>query len=134
MLRWAFQETGTAAYTWALIFATWKGYIPLAWIAQFYAIVAGILLINHLRTLAAHRYKGLRLKALWWFTAIVEIAIFVSVVLGIMLVKQEHREYPKLHTFYGFVAIITVAQSSNGVATGEHPVPANHQERERTAA
>jgi hypothetical protein len=59
--------------------------------------------------LAAHRYTALRHKALWWFTAIVEIAIFVSVVLGIMLVKREHREYPKLHTFYGFVAIITVA-------------------------
>ena len=59
MLRWAFQEAGTAAYTWTLILATWNGYIPMAWIAQFYAVVAGILLINHVRTLAAHRYIGL---------------------------------------------------------------------------
>lgn len=59
--------------------------------------------------LAAHRYTALRHRALWWFTAVVEIAIFVSVILGIMVVKQEHREYPKLHTFYGFIAIITVA-------------------------
>jgi len=34
----------------------WRGYIPLSWIVQFYAISAAILLINHLRTLAAHRY------------------------------------------------------------------------------
>ena len=59
MLRWAFQEAGTAAYAWSLIWATWEGIIPLAWIAQFYAVVAGILLINHVRTLAAHRYIGL---------------------------------------------------------------------------
>jgi len=59
LLRWAFQEVGTAAYTWTLILATWNGYIPLAWVLQFYAIVAGILLINHVRTLAAHRYIGL---------------------------------------------------------------------------
>ena len=59
LLRWAFQEVGTALYAWALIIATWKGVSPLAWIAHFYAIVAGILAINHVRTLAAHRYIGL---------------------------------------------------------------------------
>jgi fatty acid desaturase len=59
MLRWAFQEAGTAAYAWCLILATWYGYIPMSWLAHFYAVVAGILLINHLRTLAAHRYIGL---------------------------------------------------------------------------
>ncbi len=59
MLRWAFQEAGTAAYTWSLILATWYGTIPVSWLAHFYAIFAGILLINHLRTLAAHRYIGL---------------------------------------------------------------------------
>jgi fatty acid desaturase len=59
MLRWAFQEAGTTAYTWAVILAAWHGYIPVSWIVHAYAIVAGILLINHLRTLAAHRYIGL---------------------------------------------------------------------------
>jgi fatty acid desaturase len=59
LLRWAFQEAGTALYAWAIIIATWKGMIPLSWIAHFYAVVAGILAINHVRTLAAHRYIGL---------------------------------------------------------------------------
>jgi len=34
----------------------------------------------------------------------------------------------------GGVAIITVAQTSSGPATGEHPVPSEPKERERTAA
>jgi fatty acid desaturase len=55
-LRWALQEAGTAAYVWGLIFAVWEGYIPLSWVAQFYVISAAILLVNHVRTLAAHRY------------------------------------------------------------------------------
>ena len=32
------------------------------------------------------------------------------------------------------VAIITVAQSQSGTATGEHPVPSEPKERERSAA
>jgi hypothetical protein len=59
LLRWALQEAGTAAYVWALIFGVWRGFIPASWIAQLYVITAAILLINHVRTLAAHRYIGL---------------------------------------------------------------------------
>lgn len=59
LLRWAFQEAGTSAYVWAVMFGVWQGYIPVNWVGRLYAITAGILLVNHVRTLAAHRYVAL---------------------------------------------------------------------------
>lgn len=56
LLRWALQEAATAVYVWALVFGVWWGHIPLGWVLQFYVITAAILLVNHVRTLAAHRY------------------------------------------------------------------------------
>lgn len=56
LLRWALQEAGTAAYVWAIILGVGWGYIPASWVLHLYAITAAILLVNHLRTLAAHRY------------------------------------------------------------------------------
>jgi len=58
LLRWALQELGAAAYVWTLIVGAWQGWIPMSWIMQLYAITAAILLVNHVRTLAAHRYVG----------------------------------------------------------------------------
>jgi hypothetical protein len=58
--------------------------------------------------LAAHRVDSLRTRALWWFTAIVELAIFVQVGLGVALLKVEHLNVPQFHMFYGFVAIFAV--------------------------
>lgn len=59
--------------------------------------------------LAAHRIGALRTRALWWFTAVVEIAIFVQVALGVALVDAENLDPPQFHMFYGFVALIAVA-------------------------
>ena len=56
LLRWALQEAATAAYVWAVLLAVWRGYIPVSWMVQLYLITATILLVNHVRTLAAHRY------------------------------------------------------------------------------
>jgi fatty acid desaturase len=56
LLRWALQEAATGAYVWTLILGVWSGYVPVRWVVQFYSITAAILLINHVRTLAAHRY------------------------------------------------------------------------------
>ena len=50
----------------------------------------------------------LRTRALWWFTAFVELAVFVQVGLGVGLVAGEKYVAPKFHMFYGFVAIIAV--------------------------
>ena len=58
--------------------------------------------------LAAHRWKGLRTRALWWFTIFVEVAVFIQVGLGVGLVAGEKLVAPKFHLFYGFVAIIAV--------------------------
>jgi hypothetical protein len=45
---------------------------------------------------------------LWWFTGVVEVAVFVQVAMGVGLVAGEKLEAPEFHMFYGFVAIIAV--------------------------
>jgi hypothetical protein len=59
--------------------------------------------------LAAHWYHPLRSRALWWFTTLAELTVFVQVILGVVLVSHEKIEAPQFHMFYGFVAIIAVA-------------------------
>jgi hypothetical protein len=59
--------------------------------------------------LGAHWYTPLRSRALWWFTAVAELTIFVQVTLGVALVNKDKLEFPKFHAFYGFVAIMAVA-------------------------
>lgn len=58
--------------------------------------------------LGAHFLESLRTRALWWFTAFVELAVFVQVALGVALVAGKHLKAPQFHMFYGFVAIIAV--------------------------
>ena len=58
--------------------------------------------------LVAHRVTSLRTRALWWFTLVVEVAVFVQVALGVGMVSGQKMEAPEFHMFYGFVAIIAV--------------------------
>jgi hypothetical protein len=58
--------------------------------------------------LAANYWPGFRTRALWWFTAFAELAVFIQVGLGVGLVAGQHVKAPQFHMFYGFVAIITV--------------------------
>jgi hypothetical protein len=58
--------------------------------------------------LGAHWLPALRVRALWWYTIAVEVAIFVQVGLGVALVNAEHLDPPQFHMFYGFVAVIAV--------------------------
>jgi len=58
--------------------------------------------------LAAHRADVLRGRALWWFTALVQVVIAVQVTLGVGLVAGQDIEPLQFHLFYGFVALITV--------------------------
>ncbi|MFN2503783.1 MAG: hypothetical protein ABR540_06045 [Acidimicrobiales bacterium] len=58
--------------------------------------------------LGALRWPGLRSRALWWFTAFAELAVFVQVALGVGLVAGQGYSVPQFHMFYGFVAIIAV--------------------------
>ncbi len=59
--------------------------------------------------LAAHWLHGLRIGALWILTGVAEVAIFVQVIVGVVYMQREDIEPPQIHTFYGFIALITVA-------------------------
>ena len=59
--------------------------------------------------LSAHKVIALRSRALWWFTAFTQVSIFVQVILGVIMVNRDKREFPQFHAFYGFVAIIAIA-------------------------
>ena len=59
-------------------------------------------------SLAAHRLPSLRTRALWWFTFVAELSVFVQVALGVGMVAGQGIEAPQFHMFYGFVAIIAV--------------------------
>ncbi len=58
--------------------------------------------------LAAHRVPALRGRALWWFTALAQVAIAVQVPVGVGLVAGQDIEPPQFHLFYGFVALVVV--------------------------
>ena len=57
---------------------------------------------------AAHWLAQLRGRAVWWFTTVVQLAIFVQVGMGVGLVAGQGIDAPQFHMFYGFVAIIAV--------------------------
>lgn len=59
--------------------------------------------------LSAHKVTQLRSRALWWFTSLVQFAVFVQVALGVALVNKHKIGFPQFHAFYGFVAIIAIA-------------------------
>ena len=58
--------------------------------------------------IAAHFREPLRTRALWWFTFLVELSVFVQVSLGVGMVAGQDIKAPQFHMFYGFVAIIAV--------------------------
>ena len=60
-------------------------------------------------SLGAHKIESLRTRALWWFTLLAELTMFVQVVLGVILVNKYKLEFPEVHAFYGFVGIIAIA-------------------------
>jgi hypothetical protein len=60
-------------------------------------------------SLGAHKIELLRTRALWWFTLLAELTMFVQVVLGVILVNKYKLEFPEFHAFYGFVGIIAIA-------------------------
>jgi hypothetical protein len=58
--------------------------------------------------LGASRLPALRTRALWWWTAAAQVAVFVQVALGVAMVAIEDRTVEQFHMFYGFVAILAV--------------------------
>ena len=60
-------------------------------------------------SLGAHKFESLRTRALWWFTLLAQLTVFVQVTLGVIMVNKYKLEFPQFHAFYGFVGIIAVA-------------------------
>ncbi|MCS6927076.1 MAG: fatty acid desaturase, partial [Candidatus Binatia bacterium] len=54
---WILQEATTTAVCWIASAAALLGGIASWWVLQWYIVAAGIVLVNQLRTLAAHRYE-----------------------------------------------------------------------------
>ncbi len=74
----------------------------LAWVVIVSNGLAG------LWALAAHRDERFRVKQLWWFTAFAEIAVFVQVVLGVVILQSHKGEDYGFHVLYGFSAAFAV--------------------------
>lgn len=54
--RWAFEEAGTAVVCWTVFALVATGSIGTSWIFEWYAMAGFLLVLNHVRTLVAHRY------------------------------------------------------------------------------
>lgn len=74
-----------------------------AWFVIFGNAAAG------LWALAAHQWPAVRTKVLWWLVGVVQVAVFVQVVLGVVLVAHNGLVAPQFHMFYGFVALMAIA-------------------------
>ncbi|WP_426573229.1 hypothetical protein [Aquihabitans sp. McL0605] len=61
--------------------------------------------------LLAHKQERFRVPALWWATAAAEVAIFVQVILGVILVqgRKDAQDALGFHLLYGFSAAFSVA-------------------------
>ncbi len=86
--------------------------LPLASLAAFHTGWSWVMIVGNglagLWSLGAARWPSLRTRALWWFTAIVQLSVFVQVGLGVGMVAGQGRQAEQFHMFYGFVAIIAV--------------------------
>lgn len=55
-LRWLVQEWAAALVAWLVGVSWYAGQLPGVWLIQWYIVTAGMLTVNQVRTLAAHRY------------------------------------------------------------------------------
>jgi fatty acid desaturase len=56
--RWTRQEMGAGIFAWAIALGFAAGWVPLAFLIQWWLLGAGILVVNQVRTLAAHGYEN----------------------------------------------------------------------------
>ncbi len=57
-LRWRVQELTAALVFWGVVGAWFIDLLPSSWFIRWYVVSAAILLVNQVRTLAAHRYDN----------------------------------------------------------------------------
>lgn len=55
---WRVQEAGCTALVWAVGAGLWAGWLPVKVLWVWYVVAAAVLLLNGVRTLAAHRYDN----------------------------------------------------------------------------
>lgn len=77
-------------------------HLDLAWVVIVANGLAGVW------ALLAHRDRRFRVKQLWWFTAFAEIAVFVQVALGVLILQDHRGEDYGFHVLYGFSAAFAV--------------------------
>jgi hypothetical protein len=58
--------------------------------------------------LGANWLPQLRTRALWWFTIIAELTVFVQISLGVAMITANKLHPAKFHVFYGFVAVFAI--------------------------
>lgn len=56
--RWTIQELAVALIFWGVVVSMFQGWLSPHWLVQWYVVAAGMLMVNQLRTLAAHRYDN----------------------------------------------------------------------------
>lgn len=56
--RWLAKELGTAGTCWLGVALVATGVLDVGWVVRWYTMASCILVLNHIRTLAAHRYEG----------------------------------------------------------------------------
>lgn len=56
--RWLREEQAVAAFVWSVGIAIWFGWLPFAVLAQWLVMAGGVLVVNQVRTLAAHGYEN----------------------------------------------------------------------------
>ena len=57
-VRWRRQESGAALLVWSIVVGCALGWIPPQVVTQWFIVAAGILIVNQVRTLAAHGYEN----------------------------------------------------------------------------
>lgn len=58
--------------------------------------------------LAAQWIPVLRVRPLWWVTAVAELSAFVIAIVGVLIVNRDDVELDQFHALYGFSAIVSV--------------------------
>jgi len=81
-------------------------------LAQAHEVGAWVVVVGNglagLWALAAHWREELRSPALWIVTAVVEVAIFVQVGLGVAYQRADDLEPTPFHELYGFASLFAV--------------------------
>ena len=78
-----------------------EAHVTLAWVTLAATGAAAVW------ALSAHRFRSLRVRALWWFVALAQLLLVVEIVIGVASLAGG-RDTAGIHTFYGFVTLAAI--------------------------